>query len=320
MADPTVSVLMTAYNRERYIAEAIESVLAQTFRDFELVVVDDSSKDKTVEIARQYASEPRMHLHVNEKNLGDYPNRNRAAGLARGRYLKYLDSDDMMYPHCLEIMVHQMDLFPEAALAFTKGIGSEWYGWLYPVAFSPAEAYRLEYLGCGALDYGPTFSMLRRETFLHLGGFQTERMTSDVECSLRLARQSHVLYLTPGLVFYRSHPHQESAWGSEQLDVCARYFRIRRDALLHPQCPLGEAERELALQNVEGLYLRVIARDLLQGRLQTARKRWQYAGLQMRSLGSLHRASRFPFKGCSWELPHKTITPNWRAYPMSFGR
>ncbi|HEV2714429.1 MAG TPA: glycosyltransferase family A protein, partial [Terriglobales bacterium] len=98
MATPLVSVLMTAYNREKYIAEAIESVLASNFKDFELIIVDDCSKDRTAEIARRYTSDSRVQVHVNEKNLGDYPNRNRAASLARGKYLKYLDSDDVIYP------------------------------------------------------------------------------------------------------------------------------------------------------------------------------------------------------------------------------
>ena len=85
MATPLVSVLMTAYNREKYIAEAIESVLASTFQDFELIIVDDCSRDHTVEIVRRYTSDPRLQVHVNEKNLGDYPNRNRAASLVQNR-------------------------------------------------------------------------------------------------------------------------------------------------------------------------------------------------------------------------------------------
>ena len=104
-AVPAVSVLMTAYNREQYIAAAIESVLAQTFADFELIVVDDGSADDTVAAARSYEADPRVRVVVNERNLGDYPNRNRAAGLARGRFLKYHDSDDVMYPHCLATML-----------------------------------------------------------------------------------------------------------------------------------------------------------------------------------------------------------------------
>ena len=118
MNTPLVSVLMTVYNREKYLAEAIESVLAQRFRDFELIIVDDGSTDRSLEIARRYASEPQVRVYLNEKNLSDYPNRNRAAALARGRYLKYLDSDDLMYNHCLEVMTQQMERFPEAGIGF----------------------------------------------------------------------------------------------------------------------------------------------------------------------------------------------------------
>src|SRR5207245_7643788 len=85
MSAPTVSVLMTAYNREQYIASSIESVLVQTFDDLELVIVDDGSTDGTVEIARHFArQDPRVRVDVNDRNLGDYANRNRAAALARG--------------------------------------------------------------------------------------------------------------------------------------------------------------------------------------------------------------------------------------------
>ena len=118
MATPLVSVLMTAYNRKKYIAEAIESVLASTFQDFELIIVDDCSRDHTVEIVRLYTSDPRLQVHVNEKNLGDYPNRNRAASLAKGQYLKYVDSDDYIYPRGLQIMVEMFEPFTQAAVGF----------------------------------------------------------------------------------------------------------------------------------------------------------------------------------------------------------
>ncbi|MBN2662839.1 MAG: glycosyltransferase family 2 protein, partial [Bacteroidales bacterium] len=97
--NPFVSVLMTAYNREKYIAEAIESVIASTYQNWELIIVDDGSKDKTVEIAKQYeAKDPRIKVYINEKNLGDYPNRNKAASYAKGKYLKFVDADDLIYP------------------------------------------------------------------------------------------------------------------------------------------------------------------------------------------------------------------------------
>src|SRR6266404_3983608 len=117
MPPPTVSVLTTAYNREKYIAQAIESVLASSFKDFELIIVDDCSKDHTVEIARRYTGDSRVQIHVNERNLGQFQNRNHAASLARGKYLKYLDSDDFIYPHGVAVMVDAMERFPDAALA-----------------------------------------------------------------------------------------------------------------------------------------------------------------------------------------------------------
>ena len=106
---------MTTYNREKYVAKAIDSVLASTFNDFELIVVDDCSTDRSVEIAREFASrDERIRVVVNDENLGDYPNRNRAASLACGTYLKYVDADDYIYPGGLQTLMGMMAQFPAA--------------------------------------------------------------------------------------------------------------------------------------------------------------------------------------------------------------
>ncbi|HEY4875342.1 MAG TPA: glycosyltransferase family 2 protein, partial [Puia sp.] len=112
---PLVSVLMTAYNREKYIAQAIESVLASSYKNFELIIVDDCSSDNTIEIAKKYQQQDsRIKVHVNEKNLGDYPNRNKAASYAKGKYLKYVDADDYIYPAGLELLIQMMAKFQNA--------------------------------------------------------------------------------------------------------------------------------------------------------------------------------------------------------------
>ena len=111
---PLVSVLMTAYNREKYIAEAIESVLASTYTHFELIIVDDRSADQTVSIAKEYETrDQRIKVYVNEENLGQFPNRNKAATYARGKYIKYLDSDDRLYDFSLDYCVNMMEKNPE---------------------------------------------------------------------------------------------------------------------------------------------------------------------------------------------------------------
>ena len=92
---PLVSILMTSYNREKYIHEAIESVLASTYKNFELIIVDDGSTDSTLQIAYAYAKKnERIRVYNNEKNLGDYPNRNKAASYASGEYMMFVDSDE----------------------------------------------------------------------------------------------------------------------------------------------------------------------------------------------------------------------------------
>src|SRR5580704_2775124 len=115
MSYPLISILMTAYNREKFIAEAIESVLASTFEDFELIIVDDCSIDSTIEIAKTYErNDARIKVYRNENNLGDYPNRNRAASYAKGKYLKYIDADDYIYPWGLQLLIEMMEKFPDA--------------------------------------------------------------------------------------------------------------------------------------------------------------------------------------------------------------
>jgi glycosyltransferase involved in cell wall biosynthesis len=123
---PLVSVLTTVYNREKYLAACIESVLACSFQDWEMIIIDDQSKDSSVAIAQQYADQDRrIHVYVNETNLGDYPNRNQAAVYAKGKYLKYLDADDLIYPHGLEIMVETMEAHPECALGISLEVAED---------------------------------------------------------------------------------------------------------------------------------------------------------------------------------------------------
>jgi len=195
MSAPAVSVLMTAFNRERYVAEAIESVLGQTFEDFELVVVDDASHDRTVDIARKYEADPRVRVVVNERNLGDYPNRNRAAALARGEFIKFHDSDDVMYPHCLAAMVEPLRAEPGAALALSSGW--HWPGGPCPMLLTPRLAYQREFLGQGLFMCGPAGALIRTDVFRSLGGFPERGAASDYVFWLKACASVGVLLVPP---------------------------------------------------------------------------------------------------------------------------
>lgn len=107
--NPAVSVIMPAYNCEKYIEDAIRSVMAQTFTDWELIVLDDGSSDSTLEIIERLASEDdRIKLLPNEKNMGVAKTRNRGIDNSRGDYVALLDSDDIWHSEKLEKQLEKM--------------------------------------------------------------------------------------------------------------------------------------------------------------------------------------------------------------------
>src|SRR5690554_3195610 len=117
---PEVSVITANYNCERFIEATIKSVLSQSFANFEMIIVDDCSTDRGVEIIRKYCSlDPRIKLIELQQNSGPAVARNVAIEVARGRFLAFLDSDDQWTPDKLEIQIDFMKK-NELALTFTE--------------------------------------------------------------------------------------------------------------------------------------------------------------------------------------------------------
>ena len=109
---PKVSVVMPAYNAEKYIGEAIESILNQTFADFEFIIIDDGSTDRTKEIILEY-DDPRIVLLENEKNSGIVVSLNKGLDAAVGEYIARMDADDIAVPKRLQIQTEYMEQHPE---------------------------------------------------------------------------------------------------------------------------------------------------------------------------------------------------------------
>jgi glycosyltransferase involved in cell wall biosynthesis len=235
---PSISVLITSFNRENYIAEAIESVLISTFKDFELIIVDDCSMDTTVEIARQYEIlDSRIKVYVNEKNLGDYPNRNKAASYAIGKYLKYLDSDDTMSSICLERMVREMENNPDCAFGITSRSLE------YVVLHSPKNSFRTHFFERGILDVGPSSSIIRNDIFKKYNGFLELRCVSDFEFWLRIALEHSMIELERGLIFWREHNEQEISYNSHILQTLEHTLPIITDKLSKSQLLISEKKQ-----------------------------------------------------------------------------
>jgi hypothetical protein len=309
MTTPAVSVLMTAYNRERYIEASIESVLAQTFDRFELVIVDDGSTDGTVEIARRFARrDRRVRVEVNDRNLGDYPNRNRAASLAGGTLLKYHDSDDLLYPHCLASMVPPMLAHPGAALGLSAS--HHWPGGPCPMLLTPRMSYQREFLGSGMFNAGPAGAIFRAAAFRSLGGFAERGAPSDYIFWLHACARVPVLLLPADLFWYRTHAGQElsSAKAARQY---AETVRETWAALDGPACPLTDAEREQARRNVLVLQVRALWRDLRQRRLAIARARVAASPSLVEWLRYLRPPRRDAFAGTPLDAAGDFIEPQW---------
>ena len=118
-ANQTVSVIMPAYNSSAYIEDSIDSVLAQTYPDWELIIVDDASTDNTQQLVTAYQDE-RIRYYRNDTNRGVAISRNRGIELARGRYLAFLDSDDLWLP---EKLTHQVAFMQKKRIGFSY----HWY-------------------------------------------------------------------------------------------------------------------------------------------------------------------------------------------------
>lgn len=197
---------MTSYNREQYIKEAIESVLASTYKNFELIIVDDGSTDQTVAIARSYADrDERIQVYINEKNLGDYPNRNQAAAYASGEFIMYVDSDDKILPDGFERCIRAMQQFPSAG-----------FGMQYKVAegevfyMEAPAAIRRNFFESPFLTIGPGGTILRRHFFEQIGKYPVEYgPANDMYFNLKATAAGGVVLLPFVFNFYRIHEGQE---------------------------------------------------------------------------------------------------------------
>lgn len=245
-----VSVLMTAYNRERFIAEAIESVLASTYRNFELIIVDDNSTDSTVAIARKYEKQDkRITVYINDINLTQFPNRNKAAVLSQGQYIKYVDSDDMIYPWTLEYCVDMMEKYPDAGMGiyYVKNKIREEY-------LQPRETIQKNFFESSILNIGPGGTILNRELFEKAGYFSTDYgVPSDMYSNLKMACLHPTVLLKKEFTYYRIHDDQEL--NNKYSYVCYNY-KYLRDAFHLPGFPLEKKQKKYLLQKAETYYMK----------------------------------------------------------------
>jgi glycosyltransferase involved in cell wall biosynthesis len=264
--EPLVSVLMTAFNREKYIAQAIESVLVSTYKNFELIIVDDCSSDRTAEIATEYELvDSRVKIYKNVDNLGDYPNRNKAASYAKGKYLKYVDADDCIYPWGLELLINMMEQFPNAGWGLCSLL--QYVEKPFPFSLGPKESYAYNYNGRGLFHKAPLSAIIKRDVFENEGGFKSIRMAGDFEMWNRLAQKYEVVLMPDGVVWSRVHNSQEMNSYRKYIlvyeEICYKYITDN-------DCPLSKSEvRKFITKKKKGEFKSFFI-NLIKFRLQNA--------------------------------------------------
>ncbi len=204
---PAVSVLMPVYNAERYLAESVESVLAQTFTDFELIVVDDGSTDRSLAMLEGYAARDGRVRLVSRPNKGICGTRNDALALARGEFIASLDNDDIALPDRLEKQVHFLREHPEVVCvggAFEMIDG----GGRFLTVLRPPEGddeIQAEALS-GHCSLGPSTAMMRRADVIAAGAWdKTFETTEDIDLWLRMGERGKLANLPDVLSKYRLH-------------------------------------------------------------------------------------------------------------------
>lgn len=187
---PRVSVVLPAFNREALVGRAIDSVLAQTFADLELIVVDDASTDGTRAALERYRDVPRVRLVLSDRNLGGGGARNLGAEAARASLIAFQDSDDVWLPGKLAAQVALLDARPEAGVCYCAALYSD-----------GPRAYGIPHAGAARLDGDMAREVLRtnpastqvlvvrREVFWEVGGFDPAmRRFQDWDLAIRLAQ------------------------------------------------------------------------------------------------------------------------------------
>lgn len=227
-----LSVIMPVYNGEAYLRQAIDSILEQTFKDFEFIIIDDASTDGTPEIIRSY-TDSRIRVIRNQSQKGNYPCRNKGLELAVGKYIGIMDADDIAYPQRFEIQYMYLESHPDIWAVGTS------YDFSEPGNKKNLPSSHKQLMICLLLNniFLHSSLMIRSDILKKQGGYNEKYIySSDYDLMSRLALLGKVENLPDVLMMYRwhksqisqSHKEEQNSYADEirrkyQIDFISRY-------------------------------------------------------------------------------------------------
>lgn len=239
---PKVSVIIPTYNRQDLVQKTIDSVLNQTFRDWELIVVDDGSTDQSASVLQErYGS---RIIYIYQENQGESAARNRGLCSATGEYVAFLDSDDLWHPNKLQRQIEAFAEKPELGLVSTQAYWINYEGLLLRQA---PHGHGRENNDISWQDLvldnvvagGGSAAMVRRSCLSHVGGFDSDiRFGEEWDLWIRLARHYPLTQIPQALIYYRLHRFGTRGWAprpSEAERLYSEHCRILQKAFA--DCP-----------------------------------------------------------------------------------
>lgn len=232
---PLVSVIIPAYNRHQYIRQTVESVLNQTFQNFELIVIDDGSTDGTYEILKEYP-QLRLMSHPKRENRGQSASINLGLASAHGRYIAILDSDDFWAPEKLELQVKFMENHVDVGLVYTNGYYTDESG--VPTGSYYAKTHEergdpnLMLLDCYLAL--PLNALVRADIYGKVGNFEERfRASQDHDMLVRIAEVTRFAYIPEYTFYYRRHG-QSISYTKQALRWKIGFEILKRAAMRYP--------------------------------------------------------------------------------------
>ena len=227
---PRVSVIIATHNRAGYLGEAIHSVLGQTYHDWELIIVDDGSTDRTRDVVESYREQCMKIRYLSQPNCGLANTRAEGVALARGEYLAFLDDDDLFLPNKLKRQGAFMDRHPDVALVYSfvelvdaqkRPMGR------YPER--PATAFVELIDDCTIATHA---ALVRKACVERIGGFRQDlAAANDYDLWLRLSRAFPIEFLPECVALYRHHegvaPRDLAVEYQARRDIYRRFLRAR---------------------------------------------------------------------------------------------
>jgi glycosyltransferase involved in cell wall biosynthesis len=305
MSSPTVAVVIPCFNQGRFLGDALESVLGQTYRPSEIVVVDDGSTDNTAQVARKYPSVRYMW----QPNRGLAAARNTGVRQTSCDYLVFLDADDRLRPHALEIGVDELNAHPACALVWGRCVRINEHGAPLPTVPPPpvvGDAY--EALLRSNFIWTPAVVMFRRSMCARLMRFDSAvDASADYELYLRIVREFPIHGHSATVADYRLHGASMSRNASLMLTSTMQVLRAQRPYVSRRRS--YERAFEQGRRSWQGYY----GEQLIEQMTQQARnpRRWVQVGAMVAVL------ARYYPRGLAARLARTLLQRNDRPRPRS---